>query len=124
MRRPRAVVAVLGDLGDAVAGDLGTGQLVGGVPAQLGVAVLLAALVALDAARQVSMRVVFKMQVLVKAQSVIGHPLAGAGWRLRCCGLVWRGPWSPDLSQKPLDAFLRIADKGLQNLSLHNWTQS
>lgn len=92
MRRPRAVVAVMGDLGDAVASDLGTGQLVGGVPAQLGVAVLLAALVALDAARQVSMRVVFKMQFLVKAQSVIGHPLVGAGWRLRCCGLVWRGP--------------------------------
>jgi len=60
-RLPRAVVAVMGDLGDAVAGDLGTGQLVGGVPAQAGVAVLLAALVVLGAAGQFTVLVALKI---------------------------------------------------------------
>ena len=53
----QGVVAVVGGLGDAVAADLGAGQLVGRVPAQVGVAVLQTALVVLDTVRQVAIRV-------------------------------------------------------------------
>jgi len=71
----QGVVAVVGGLGDAVAADLGTAQLVGRVPAELGVAVLPKPEVGLGAADQVSMGVELKNQVLMRAQSVVGRPL-------------------------------------------------
>ena len=71
----QGVVAVVAGLGDAVAADLGTAHLVGGVPAQLGVAVLRQAWVGLGAADQVAVGVVLKTQVLVGAQSVVGQGL-------------------------------------------------
>ena len=66
---PQLVVAVVAALGHPMAADLGLHQQVGRIPAQPGLAALLAALVAV--------LVGLKIQVLVRAQAVIRPPLAG-----------------------------------------------